>query len=272
MVKLGIIGLGFVGGSILKSFLDKKLNAIGYDKYKNEGVDNVNMLLDCDIIFLALPTKFNESILSYDILEIQNTLNLLNENNYKGIIVIKSTLVPGTCENLSNVYSKLDIIHNPEFLSAKTAYEDFNNQKHIVLGKTNNCSDIKCTELKKFYLKNYNCEISECSSIESETMKCFANSFYSVKIQFFTEMYLTCQKNNCSYENVKNMILKNGWVNPMHTNVPGSDGQISYGGLCFPKDTKALNNYMKNNNIPNKVLDATIREREEIRDDKNNII
>ena len=68
------------------------------------------------------------------------------------------------------------------------------------------------------------------------------------------------------------MILKNGWVNPMHTNVPGSDGKISYGGLCFPKDTKALSNYMKNNNIPNNVLDASIKERDLMRDDKSNII
>ena len=272
MVKLGIIGLGFVGGSMLKSFLNKNLNVLGYDKYKNEGVNNINMLLDCDIIFLALPTKFNESTLTYDISEIENTLNFLVKNNCNSLIVIKSTLVPGTCENISSVYNQLNIIHNPEFLSAKTAYEDFNNQKHIVLGKTNNCSNLKYIELKNFYLENYKSEISECSSVESETMKCFANSFYSVKIQFFTEMYLTCQKNNCSYENVKNMILKNGWVNPMHTNVPGSDGKISYGGLCFPKDTKALSNYMKKNNIPNNVLDASIKERDQMRDDKSNII
>ena len=46
----------------------------------------------------------------------------------------------------------------------------------------------------------------------------------------------------------------------MHTIVPGPDGQISYGGLCFPKDTNALNMYMINEGTPNKVLDATIKE------------
>ena len=65
-------------------------------------------------------------------------------------------------------------------------------------------------------------------------------------------------------------MLKNGWINPMHTTVPGPDGEISYGGLCFPKDTNALNKYMKRENTPNKVLEACIKERNEMRDDNNN--
>ena len=62
-------------------------------------------------------------------------------------------------------------------------------------------------------------------------------------------------------------MLKNNWINPMHTNVPGQDGNISYGGMCFPKDTNALNSFMEKNNIPNKVLDATINERNQMRKD-----
>ena len=56
----------------------------------------------------------------------------------------------------------------------------------------------------------------------------------------------------------------------MHTTIPGPDGQISYGGLCFPKDTNALNKYMLRENTPNKVLCATIEERDEMRDDHDN--
>jgi UDP-glucose 6-dehydrogenase len=62
-------------------------------------------------------------------------------------------------------------------------------------------------------------------------------------------------------------MLKNQWINPMHTNVPGPDGNISYGGLCFPKDTKALNSYMKKYNSDNKVLQSSIDERDSMRDD-----
>ena len=66
-------------------------------------------------------------------------------------------------------------------------------------------------------------------------------------------------------------MLKNGWINPMHTNVPGPDGKLSYGGFCFPKDTNALLNHMKRMNTPHNVLQATIDERNVMRDDNVNV-
>ena len=65
-------------------------------------------------------------------------------------------------------------------------------------------------------------------------------------MQFFNELYLTCQSNGSDFKKIKRMMLLNNWINPMHTDVPGPDGRLSYGGLCFPKDTNALNSYMKN--------------------------
>ena len=272
MVKLGISGLGFVGNSMLESFLKKELNVIGYDKYKDMGVNKLDDLLNVDIIFLALPTKFDENTQTYDISQIIDSCEFLNSEKYNGLVVIKSTVLPGTTKNLSEKFTNLNFVHNPEFLSAKTAFEDFHNQNHVVLGTTKKCNIDKYLQLKNIFSSNYKCTISECTSNESETMKCFANSFYAVKIQFFTEMYLTCKFNESNYECVKDMMLKNGWINPMHTNVPGSDGKISYGGYCFPKDTMALNNYMKKHKIPNSVLNSTILERDSIRDDSSNIL
>jgi UDPglucose 6-dehydrogenase len=70
---------------------------------------------------------------------------------------------------------------------------------------------------------------------------------------------------NISFDNVKNMMLQNNWINPMHTIIPGPDGKISYGGACFPKDIEALSNYMKDQYVSNFVLDAVIKENKEIR-------
>ena len=114
--------------------------------------------------------------------------------------------------------------------------------------------------------------ISLLSSTESELMKLGVNTFYSVKIQYFNELYSLSEKLGISFDKVRDAMLKNNWINPMHTIVPGTDGKVSYGGYCFPKDTCALNSYMKLNNIPNKVLDAVIKERNEMRSDNNNMI
>ena len=98
-------------------------------------------------------------------------------------------------------------------------------------------------------------------------MKLFCNSFYATKIQYFTEVKLLCDKMNIEYNNVINLMLNNGWINPMHTYIPGPDGNLSYGGACFPKDSNALNQYMKKLNTPNAVLDASIKERNLMRKD-----
>ena len=191
---------------------------------------------------------------------IHENLIYLEQNEYNGPVVIKSTVSMTTCEELAQLYPKLDIVHNPEFLTARTALYDFHYQKHIVIGKTNSSKNYQ--KVVDFYRKNYEtAEISVCSSTESELMKNFLNSFYAVKVQFFTEMYLLCQKLGINYGTVKTLMLKNGWINPMHTTVPGPDGKISYGGLCFPKDTNALLQVMIANDTPHEVLKSTIIER-----------
>jgi nucleotide sugar dehydrogenase len=273
--KVSIIGLGFVGGSMYKSFSVKGVkenkNLFGYDKFKDGGIGKFEDSLKCDILFLALPTKYNNKLGQYDKRPIIETCELLTENNYDGVIVIKSTVEPETTNNLSLDYPDLQFIHNPEFLTARTAYEDFHNQKHIVLGRGPTCSENNLLKVKDFYNLYYpDADVSLCTCLESESMKSFVNCFYSVKVQFFTELYLLCKKNGSDYNKVKDMMLKNGWINPMHTNIPGPDGQISYGGLCFPKDTNALNKYMIREGTANKVLEATIKERNEMRNDNDN--
>lgn len=270
-LKIGIIGLGFVGGAMLKSFSELGVNIQStFDKYKNGGIGKIEDLLQCEIIFSALPTVYSEQLKEYNKKPLEETCDFLKSNNYSGLLIVKSTVEPGTCEDFSEKYG-LKILHNPEFLTARTAYEDFHNQKHIVIGKTRLVSDEEHKLVSDFYTFFYNnATTSLCTSRESESMKIFCNCFYAVKVQFFNELYLVCQDGHMDYKKVIEMMLKNGWINPMHTDVPGPDGKMSYGGLCFPKDTNALNEHMVRRGIPNKVLKATIDERNEMREDKDN--
>ncbi len=259
-MKIGIVGIGFVGGSMLKSFEEKGISCFTYDKFKNIG--SLENVLDTDLLFLCLPTLFDEEKNNYNKDEIRITLQ--NIKNYKGLVILKSTIEPETTDTFSKEFPYLKICHNPEFLTARTAFEDFHNQKHIVIGKGKNCDSVEI--LINFYKQYYpEAEISVCKSIESESMKIFCNSFYASKVMIFNEFYLLCQKNGSDFKIVRDLMLKNNWINPMHTIIPGTDGQLGYGGACFPKDTKALNEYMKKNNSPNKVLDNIIDECEKIR-------
>lgn len=270
MQNISIIGLGFVGSAMKRSFEEKGCMVLGYDKYKHS--DDFEICLKTNIMFLALPTIYDETKHEYDKSCIIEVCTRLTTNHYNGLVVIKSTVEPTTTIELYNLFPTLKFVHNPEFLSAATAYEDFHNQSHIVLGMGPNVTHDDIIILEKLYKSLYpTAEISYCTSNESESMKIFVNCFYSVKIQFFNELYLLCNANGCDYNKVKELMLKNNWINPMHTQVPGVDGQLSYGGYCFPKDTNALLQFMKRSGTPSKVLEATITERNLMRSDNVNI-
>ena len=188
--KIGIIGLGFVGSAIESSFKHFNICINSYDKFKNGGIGSFDDVIKSDIIFLCLPTPYNSNLKEYDKTSIYETCKLLVDSSYNGIIVIKSTIEIGTISYLELEYP-LNYVYNPEFLTARTAKEDFHNQTHIVLGYGKIISKIDYEKIINFYSYYYpNARISRCDAKESESMKLFCNCFYSVKIQFFNELYL----------------------------------------------------------------------------------
>lgn len=261
-MRVAIIGLGFVGGAIQQSLNEKNISVYGYDKYKNIGT--FENCLSANICFLCLPTLYDESKKEYDKSSIYEICGLLSKYNYVGNVVLKSTVEIGCTEKLESEYKNLKLIHNPEFLSAKTAYNDFHNQTHIVIGINNSNHNT----ISEFYNQYYpSAKISLCTTNESEAMKIFCNSFYATKVQFFNELYQICDKSDINYDKIIELMLRNSWINPMHTKVPGTDSKLSYGGLCFVKDTKALLSIMNKLNTPSKVLESVIKERDEMRND-----
>lgn len=267
--KIGVIGLGVVGNAIYETLEEKSVDVVGYDKFKNGGIGNIENCLSCDYLFLCLPTPYSPNLQDYDLEPLNNVINNLDMLSYNGLIILKSTINPGTTENFSKNYPNLNFVHNPEFLTARNAKKDFDNQVQIVLGKSNNCPEDKFINLVNFYKSTWSESIvSVCSSGESEIMKLGCNTFYAVKIQYLTELYLLCKKEGLDFNKVKTMMLINGGMGPNYTNVPGHDGSISYSGMCFPKDTNALCSFMKKNGMLCNVLDATIKERNMLRDDQ----
>jgi len=262
-MKIGICGLGFVGNAIY-TFMKNQHEIVIYDKYKQ--LNTLDILLDAEIIYLCVPTPYNDTIKTYSMDELDNTFFLLAELNYKGIILVKSTVLPDYCETMNNTYPGLHIIHNPEFLSAKTAEEDFKEQKHIILGYTMQ-SQPHMNRIETYY-KNIipASTISVTTSTASALVKLACNSFYATKVQYFTELFLLCEKINVDFNTVKHLMLNNNWINPMHTQVPGQDGDISFGGACLPKDISALNQYMIVNNVPNRLVNSVISERNIMRE------
>lgn len=264
-MNIAICGLGVVGSAVYNSFKKRNIHVIGYDKYKSNGIGSPKDMLQTDMVFLCLPTPYKDELKEYDKSSIHDVCSFLIEEKYKGIVVLKSTVEPGTCRS----YSKnLTIVHNPEFLTASTAEKDFDQQSHIVLGGSS--PDAKeVTKVETFYRTYWrdDPEYSTCVWEESEMMKLGVNCFYSTKIQYFNELYLLSKVFQIDYDKVVSLMLKNGWISPHHVKVPGTDGKLSYGGMCFPKDTNALLQTMIRKKSKHKVLEAVVKERNEMRDD-----
>lgn len=270
---VGICGLGFVGDAIY-SFMHKFKESLAnennfiqdilvYDKYKQ--INTLDTLLHTDILYLCVPTPYDEQLQTYNMDEIDNTLFLLAELKYTGTILLKSTVLPNYCVNINTQYPTLRVVHNPEFLTARTAVEDFEQQKHIILGYTEQ-SQPAIQMVTDFYKTLFpGALLSINSANEAALAKLACNSFYATKVQFFTELYLLCDQLGIAFDTVKGLMLQNNWIHPMHTLIPGPDGQLSFGGACLPKDISALNQYMAANRTPNAVVNAVIQERNAMR-------
>ena len=252
-MQIGIIGYGIVGKAIAAFYQDKISISI-YDKFMPE-YSSYDELLKSDIIFVSVPTPNVDG--GIDISAIEEVIEILHLCRYTGCILIKSTLIPGILSSFITKYNTLTFCYNPEFLSAKTNIEDYANQKHIILGIENK---YWADYLHAHYTSMFpTATISICKIIEAESVKIFCNVFYAVKIQTFTEFYLACRYNGADFNVVRDLMLKNSWINPMHTNVP-NNGQISFSGACFPKDIASLNTYLLENNLCNDVISAAMTE------------
>ena len=134
MQKIGIIGTGFVGNSIAFGFSPTHEIRI-HDKDPKRNLNSIDEVLECDYIFVAVPTPMNDNgSISLDI--VHQALNEIYEKNKRtdNIIILKSTMTPGTTGLLKEQFPKLNIVFNPEFLTERTAKLDFLTQARIVLG------------------------------------------------------------------------------------------------------------------------------------------
>lgn len=244
-MQVGIIGNGFVGNAIYQNFKDKVLTKV-YDVRQEKCLNTQIEVLDSDIIFICLPTPMKpdgQCDLSY-------VMNFFKDvklpSGHKPLFVIKSTVPIGTTDKLCEMRSELKIVHNPEFLTAVNAVEDFKNSDRNIIGGKQEW----CHELRNFFLDHFPyTPIQIVKSKESETIKYFCNSFLASKVAFFNNLYQICQKFEMDFDSVKAGVVSDTRIGPSHTKVPGPDGLMGFGGYCFPKDINALINTLKENDI-----------------------
>ena len=251
---IGVIGAGFVGGAIINAFKNKHLKF--YDKNPKLSQDSFTDTINQDFVFVCVPTPMKDKLGSECNLSIiYECFDDINNSESDSIFIIKSTVPIGTTLKLQKRYKKLNIVHSPEFLTAKFANEDFlNADRHIVGYSTRKKIGKKVLNLFKFYFPDTPCFLMKSNN--SESVKYFANCFFATKVSFFNEMFLLCEKLNLDWGQIIEGVMSDSRIGNTHYKVPGHDGFRGFGGTCFPKDINALIALFKENKINPLMLNA----------------
>ena len=236
---LGIIGQGFVGSAVREG-MKNHFEILAYDKDPNKfsNVESIFHIVEgSDLTFLCVPTPMRKngscdlSIVRAALDEIDAVAKALCVEGF--IVVIKSTIPPGTTEQLNHDYPNLDIVFNPEFLTEANAVDDYKNQNRIIVGGDRPGS----TKVKAVFAKAFpKVPIIKTSSTIAEMIKYVTNTFLATKVSFANEMYQMCEALDIDYDKVIEYARYDDRLGNTHWAVPGPDGDFGYGGHCFPKD------------------------------------
>ena len=260
---VGIIGNGFVGKATFQ-LKCKDIDILAYDINPASCVPQGLVLADmnkCEIVFISVPTPMSKNG-SCHVNIIESVLRDLASIDYKGFIVLRSTVPVGTCD-------KLNCYFMPEFLTEKNFIDDFINNKDWMFGLLGKPEDEQMKEKIStlFSLAHANDRIKHnnlhfITNKEAEMIKMFKNCYLATKVSFYNEIYQFCEQKQVNYEVVRALSTADERILPSHSRVPGHDGQKGFGGTCFPKDTSSLRYEMQQANMTPYILNAIIERNE----------
>ena len=243
-LKIGIIGIGMVGGAVKNWFQKQKYPLSLYDKYKKIG--SIEEVDKADVVFICVSTPYHKRSGYDDSAVLESLKNLTG----KKVVVIKSTILPGSTEKFQEKFPQYKILFNPEFLVAKTAVKNFLNPKRQVVGFTKKSKNVARKILDILPKAPYQ-EI--IPSPEAEMVKYFGNAFLSTKVIFANQIYDLCKKLGIDYNIVKTIASYDPRIGSSHLDV-SHDGYCGYSGACFPKDMKSLLQLARNKKVNLKLL------------------
>jgi nucleotide sugar dehydrogenase len=259
-INIGIIGFGFVGSSVAYGFSPQtgfdKADLRIYDKDPSRSTHTLEEVLQqSDFIFLSVPTPSNiDGSINLSILE--NVLKEVNDYGTKDgcIVLVRSTIVPGTTRKFKQKYKNITLVFNPEFLTERSAKFDFINQARFILGGHPNDT----AKVAKLFVTRFG---SSTPTIETnfetaEFIKYMNNCYFATKVSFMNEMKLIADKNNVNWTTAVDGFVRDGRIGHSHLAVPGPDGKFGFGGSCFPKDIQAMISHARQSSIRPHVLEG----------------
>jgi UDPglucose 6-dehydrogenase len=303
-MSIGVIGQGFVGGSLTTVFSERgetvyvydkagKLAAGGMNGFRRKNSDEIiypgsiaEFVQSCEgtsgfsgVFFVCVPTPMYEDG-SPDVSIVENVLELLSIAPYSSdsperVAVVKSTVPPGSTERWNEMFNNhgLHVVFNPEFLTEANAVNDMREQNRIVLGGPRPYVNTVRNVFQRAFPK---IPIIKTSSTTAEMVKYVTNCMLAVKVSFANEVAQICEALdadglNIDYDKVVEYAKVDRRLGETHWSVPGPvpthDGRYvrGFGGHCFPKDINALMSVARKYDVKPRVMQAAWEKNLEVR-------
>lgn len=239
-MKVGVIGVGVVGGACRRGF-----ELLGHDVRVHDprlGTELRNVV-DTDITYVCVPTPASDDG-SCDLTLVRDTIMNLEQLEYQGVVALKSTSEPGTTERLMSETS-LRLCFVPEFLRERSAVEDFVVNHTLLAVGTHDRSMFETVVTSHGFFPKHRVMMTPT---EAEILKYYSNTYNAVRVVFANAMYEICQRLGADYELIKDTYLIRGTASPDY--LACNDSVRGYGGMCLPKDVRAMDALIKKLDLP----------------------
>src|SRR5262245_50541808 len=247
-MKIGIVGVGMVGGTLQYGFERIGHDVVSVDT-KLPGT-KLSDVLETDLTFICVPTPCNDAG-KCDTSTVCGVVDHLASFDYKGLVVIKSTVTPGTTDRLIEKYKGvLRLAFCPEFLRERARYSDFVENHDVCIVGTPDQADFSLVwqahgslPKKTIWLKR---------PIEAELAKYFVNVYNAMRITFANQFFDVCQAAGADYTAVKNAVVQKQSIGDYY--LESNKNFREFGGNCLPKDTMAFLTYAESIGVPAELI------------------
>lgn len=256
--RVSVVGAGAVGQAIAAHYENVKI----FDKYQPR--DSIREAAARDFIFVAVPTPFGSG---QDLTEMNDAIaNIVKHlvNPAQQIIIVKSTVLPGTTERYQDKYPEVNFIFNPEFLTEKTAVSDFAHPDKQLVGytaKTKHLAEKVMDMLPPAPYQNI------LPATPCEIIKYAVNSYYAFKVIFGNQLYDLCQAMGIDYGEVREGLTADSRIIDSHFEI-FEGGYRGFGGKCLPKDVKSFAAMAREQGVDLNFIDTILEINESLRENE----
>ncbi len=258
-VALGIVGGGTVGHATARAFAEHVREVRMFDIDPTRRTAGIDKTIMSDLVFVCLPTpaaadgSCDVSALDEWFKETCYERSVYRGRNW----VIKSTVPVGYTRRVAADFGLTNLVHSPEFLTARCAVLDASLPSRNVIGVPGRNGE--AAMLQKLYLDRWpHVPLVLTDSDTSEAAKLALNSFFAVKVAYWNEVREFAGKAGLDWNDLMEVVRLDGRVHPSHTEVPGPDGKFGFGGACLPKDLSNLAGTLEDRGVAAHVMAAAI--------------